>query len=98
MLAIGFLARSVSWQPKIMGPPPVHVLLSKMVREQKSLVGINIFCNTLLDPLKKSLAALSVGFFTGVYEGDSHPQRWDSGRDESSDRLPRILLSRFLSR
>jgi hypothetical protein len=46
-----------------MGPPPVYALLSKMVREQKSLVGVNIFCNTLFDLLKKPLAALSVGNF-----------------------------------
>lgn len=48
-----------------MSPLPFYALLSKMVREQKSLVGVNIFCNTLLDPLKKSLAALSVGDFHG---------------------------------
>jgi hypothetical protein len=38
-----------------MGPLPVDALLSKMVREQKSLVEVNIFCNTLLDLLKKRL-------------------------------------------
>ena len=58
-----------------MGPSPVHVLLSKMVREQKSLVGINIFCNTLLDPLKKSLAALLVGIFYGGIRGRLPPPK-----------------------
>lgn len=48
-----------------MGPLLVDALLSKRVREQKNLVGVNIFCNTLLNPLKKSLVALSVGDFHG---------------------------------
>ena len=58
-----------------MSPPPVYVLLSKMVREQKSLVGVNIFRNTLLDPLKKSLAALSVGNFHGGLRGQLPPSK-----------------------
>jgi hypothetical protein len=58
-------------------PPPDHDLLSKMVREQKSLVGVNIFCNTLLDPLKKPLAALSVGIFHGGIRGRLPPQKME---------------------
>jgi hypothetical protein len=58
-----------------MGPLHVDALLSHMVREQKSLVGVNIFCNTLPDPLKKSLAALSVGDFHGGIRGRLPPKR-----------------------
>lgn len=81
-----------------MGPLLVDILLSQRVREQKSLVGVNIFCNTLLDPLKKSLAAPSVGDFHGGIRGRLPPKEGDGDRDESSGKLPQILLSRCLSR
>ena len=81
-----------------MGPLPVDAPLSKRVREQKSLVGVNIFRNTLPDPLKKSLVALSVGDFHGGIRGRLPPKRGDAGRDEYTGRLPQIPMSRFLPR